>query len=291
MKKATTVEEQLSKLKERGLDIDCSDKKAIEILSDIGYYRLGFYLFPFEKNYPNLNKRSHDYFDGSKFDDVIRLYYFDSDLRNILLFYMNRIEINFRTKIIYTCSNFYKEDPLWYINDENVDAAFIESIKEEYSKKLIKFSVIKNHRKNYYPNGEFAPAWKTIEFFTFGKVLSLYVSLKSSDLKKEISKLYGIEYTTILENYMTLIVSLRNICAHSNVLFDYKLPKSIKSGPALTTTPSNNSKLYSAILVIKYIVSTISKSSAQNLDEEINDLFKENEDCEVIKKIVNSVMK
>ncbi len=53
VKTATTIEQQINLLESRGLNI--SDKeKAKEILEDVGYYRLGFYLFPFEKSYPDL---------------------------------------------------------------------------------------------------------------------------------------------------------------------------------------------------------------------------------------------
>lgn len=44
-----TVQEHIEHLKELGLIIT-DEKKALEILSDIGFYRLGFYMFPFEKN-------------------------------------------------------------------------------------------------------------------------------------------------------------------------------------------------------------------------------------------------
>ena len=47
-----TVTGQIEHLKELGLIIP-DEKKAFEILSDIGFYRLGFYMFPFEKMYPN----------------------------------------------------------------------------------------------------------------------------------------------------------------------------------------------------------------------------------------------
>lgn len=55
IKTATTIEEQIAKLRKRGLTISDEDK-AKEILSDIGYYRLGFYWFPYEKGYPKKNK-------------------------------------------------------------------------------------------------------------------------------------------------------------------------------------------------------------------------------------------
>ena len=61
-----------------------------EILLDIGYYRLGFYWNPFEIN------KKHEFINGTNFSDVLHLYYLDVDLRNLLLKYIKRIEINFR---------------------------------------------------------------------------------------------------------------------------------------------------------------------------------------------------
>ena len=99
-KLATNVDEQIAKLESRGMTIGDKDK-AKECLLDIGYFRLGFYWFPFEKSYPRKVNRTHEFKDGTCFEYAIRLYYFDYDLRNILLKYINRVEINFRTKLIY----------------------------------------------------------------------------------------------------------------------------------------------------------------------------------------------
>ena len=45
--KATTFEEQIQLLRSRGMVIN-NEEKAKEVLSDIGYYRLGFYWFPMD---------------------------------------------------------------------------------------------------------------------------------------------------------------------------------------------------------------------------------------------------
>lgn len=50
-KEAINIDEQISLLRQRGMIIDNEDK-AKEVLSDVGYYRLGFYWFPFERSYP-----------------------------------------------------------------------------------------------------------------------------------------------------------------------------------------------------------------------------------------------
>ena len=92
---ATTIEEQIVLLKNRGMEIE-DEKKAAECLLDIGYFRLGFYWFPFEKSYPRKVKRDHNFKDNTKFDYAIKLYYFDFDLRNIFLKYKS-----YRNKLPY----------------------------------------------------------------------------------------------------------------------------------------------------------------------------------------------
>ena len=98
MKYATTLDEQVEILKTRGLVIN-DEEKAKEVLLDIGYYRFGAYLFPFEKKYPSKKNRDHIYKDGANFLDALDLYYFDCDLRRLLMKYLNRIEVNIRTYI------------------------------------------------------------------------------------------------------------------------------------------------------------------------------------------------
>ena len=127
-KLATNVDEQIAKLESRGMTIGDKDK-ARECLLDIGYFRLGFYWFPFEKSYPRKVNRTHEFKDGACFEYAIRLYYFDYDLRNILLKYINRVEINFRTKLIYHASNRYKQDPFWYQDSKYVNKVAIQQSK------------------------------------------------------------------------------------------------------------------------------------------------------------------
>lgn len=49
--KATTLDEQIALLRSRNMTIS-NENKAKEILFDIGYFRMGFYWFPFEQTYP-----------------------------------------------------------------------------------------------------------------------------------------------------------------------------------------------------------------------------------------------
>ena len=102
-------------------------EKVKENLLDIGYYRLGFYWFPFEVTFPRIEKRDHKFKERTLFENVIQLYYFDFDVRNIFLRYISRIEINFRTKLIYIASNHFRDNPFWYVDSKCVKKDFLES--------------------------------------------------------------------------------------------------------------------------------------------------------------------
>ena len=80
MKRAITIKEQIAKLRNRGVIIS-NEQKAEEVLLDIGYFRLCSYFFPFEESYPEYDDRTHQFVEGTTFEDAVALYYFDFDLR------------------------------------------------------------------------------------------------------------------------------------------------------------------------------------------------------------------
>lgn len=129
LKRATTLDEQISLLRSRGVGISCEDK-ARECLLDIGYFRLCSYLFPFEKTYPKHSNRTHEVIAGTKLDDAVALYYFDYDMRNILIRYISRIEVALRTYITYTLSNKYKASPTWFVDPTVITSSYIKSFDE-----------------------------------------------------------------------------------------------------------------------------------------------------------------
>jgi abortive infection bacteriophage resistance protein len=273
MKRATTVEEQISILKSRGMELDIEEDKIKEVLQDIGYFRLCFYCFPFEKTYPNIKNRTHEYIKGSKLSNVLDLYYFDNDLRNILLKYINRIEINFRTKIIYLVSNHYPNCNTWFVDPAVINKSFIDTFdKELYTDKFKRNPIIKRHHANYI-NDKYAPAWKTLEFFTFGTIVLIYKNLKSKSLKRQISLMYNIKNEKVLENYFNNIVEIRNICAHGKVLFDHSLAHSITHKLYLDIDNGRQNNISSIIKVILYILATISQNRADDMKRDIETLF------------------
>ncbi len=270
-KPATTIDEQLDLLKTRGLAIQDEDK-AREILLDIGYYRLGFYLFPFEKSYPHLRNRTHEYIDGATFEDAVKLYYFDFDLRLLLTRYLTRIEIAFRTALIYNLSNKYSPNSVWFISPSVVSRSYARDFENKvYTADFKRNPIIqRHHQKN--PNDRFAPSWKTLEFMTFGAVMKLYEQLKERDDKILIAQKLGIRQVVTFESYMHTIREVRNACAHGHLLYDLRLPRRINRGPA-HITPQESGNIVGALRVIRYMMAQISTKRADDLSASVKSLY------------------
>ena len=272
-KRATTVDEQREILESRGLHIGDKDK-AKEILQDIGYYRLGFYLFPFEKSYPNLRNRTHKYQEYTTLDDAVNLYYFDYDLRMLLMRYLNRIEIAFRTSLIYNLSNKYKSIPIWFVSHSVVNRDYAQDFERKiYTPDFKRNPVIHRHHQKH-PNDRFAPSWKTLEFMTFGAVMKLYEQLRNLDDKILIANKFGIRQVVTFENYMHTVRQLRNACAHGLLLYDMRLSRRINRGPA-HQTPQESGNIVGALRVVKYIMGQISSNRAADMSASIHSLYDE----------------
>ena len=270
-KYATTITQQISLLQSRGLTI-LNQVKAQEILLDVSYYRMGFYLFPFEQSYPKLNNRTHQYINGATFEDAVNLYYFDFDLRMTLMRYLNRIEIAFRTAMIYHLSNKYRNDPVWFINPNVVNSSYAQAFGPTiYTADFKRNPVITRHHKMY-PNDRFAPAWKTLEFMTFGAVLKLYDELKDNNDRIMIAQLFGVRQVVTFHSYMHTILNVRNACAHGSLLYDLRLTRAIRKGPAQNKSYERNN-IIGALRVIKYVMGQISKNRSTDLSKAVNNLY------------------
>ena len=283
-KRATTIEQQIQLLKDRGMII-ADENKAKEILMDKGYYRLGFYWFPFEITYPHKDGRNHHFRSGTNFKDAVSLYYFDRNLRSILADYLYRIEINFRTNIIYTVSNYYNTDPFWFSKSDIVKQPFIDSLPASYSNIKINNAIRYHHKRH--KTDLYAPAWKTLEYMTLGEIIKLYKCLNDDDLRHKIADRYHVRNIKIMDSYLTNIRLLRNLCAHAHNIFDLRLNVSLLQGP-IDKMDEHHHDLVGCLLVIHYILSSISKNRADEMKHRIYDLV-ENENNSNIRYIIDYI--
>lgn len=269
MKKALDINNQIQLLEKRGVVFD-NKAKAEEILLDVGYYRLGFYAFPFERTFPNLQNRSHEYVPGTTFKSIYDLYKFDSKLRRLLLNSLDRIEVNLRSHITYIVSNHYEDSPTWFVDKSIMNAAFVANFRKKVYETLLESPVIKRHHDKYI-NDMYAPAWKTLEFMTLGNLTALYQAIKDNDVKKKIASKYGCSLKVFI-NYLETIRVIRNKCAHGSCLYNMELAKGIAAIPAgIKSADRHNIK--GAYYVIKYMLGRISQTRKTELENDLQALL------------------
>ena len=253
LKKALTYEEQIDKLiNVHNLSISDKDQ-AVKILKNVSYYRLSGYGIGLNK--PDCKEQ---YKDGITLDFIYRLYCFDSRLKNILMRFIEFIEIQFRSNI----ANFLalKYGPEGYMNsnnfilktnkyNKNIHAELIYSFQEE-CKRQGNMPFVKHHNEKY--NGHF-PIWVAIELFTFGRLCSLYSIMHPEDRDK-IAKDYNTK-SKHLSSWILSLVEVRNICAHYCRL--YNMP--LKQSPFLYSEHQKyrTNKIFPTILAIKRILKNL----------------------------------
>ena len=269
MKVAFDIEEQIARLKSYGVIFD-DINKAKEILLDVGYYRIGFYSFPFEKTFPMLENRTHEVKEGTTFKGIYDLYEFDTKLRRLLLIALERIEVNIRTQITYIVSNYYKNSPTWFADSNLMKSDFVDTFEEKVYKTLRDNPIIKRHH-NKYINDKYAPAWKTIEFMTLGNITSLYRAIKDDVVKLEIAKKYGCTIRVFI-NYLETIRVIRNKCAHGNCIYNTEIAKGIATKPANIPEDSRHN-INGVLCVISYLLGKISEKRKEDLKLSIKDLM------------------
>lgn len=130
------------------------------------------------------DKVSHKFKPNSTFENVIKIYNFDAELRLLLFDAIEKIEISLRTKLIYHLSHDY--DPWWFQNiklfkDSPALIKSCEKIREEVDRvDRSKDVFIKEHKKKYKKDLRFPPSWKTLELNSLGGLSKLYGNLKNN---------------------------------------------------------------------------------------------------------------
>lgn len=240
-----SVDEQLENLKAIGLKIDDEDY-ARQILNDISYFRL-------IKAYGLGLKRKNTDFDGSiAFEQIVELYLFNANFRQLLFAMIERIEINLRCRITNHFSHTY--GVLGYeesVNFNNPDyhKEFLDDIENEISRNS-KAPFVKNYKNNYV-DGKI-PFYALVELFSFGTLSKFYKNMKSQD-KKSVAQIYGVGYT-YLESWIEHIAFVRNICAHYGRLYNVNLAKTPKLYKQYSENGISSIRVYATLLCIKHLV-------------------------------------
>ena len=249
-----TLEQQADLLLSRGLIGD--RERLIDLLSNLNYYRLSAYLYPFRRK-----DGTEKFTDGTNIDTILEIYRFDEGLRNSLVAGLEKIEISLRTKVAYHFS--HACGPFGYLDIANLPdcnrgdlaklLAHMQDEKEKSSEAFIEHFVNK-----YGDCHEYFPLWMAVELMSFGTLHNLWKGF-SRNLREAIANDYGI-HGVVLDSWFLSLNVLRNLCAHHsriwNRIFGFK-PMIPKKDP-LWNTPFSipNQRLFGFASVIVFLVQT-----------------------------------
>ena len=245
--KALTIKEQIDNLKSLNLTIK-DEHFATQFLNDVSYFR-------FIKAYSlNLKPKNGNYYDGVTFEQLVELYLFNANFRQLLFAQIEKVEINLRCRI----SNYFSSTygVLGYKNvsnfaDANYHTAFLIDIQSEINRNK-RAPFIKNFQNNY-ENSDI-PFYALVEIFSFGTLSKFFKNMKNAD-KKFIAGTYGIGYT-YFESWVESIAYVRNLCAHYGRLYNVKLTKTPKLYQQDRNLGITNIRVFGILICLKHILPT-----------------------------------
>lgn len=240
LKRPTTFSTQVQLLEEKNITIGNLDA-CKDFLSRVNYYRFTAYFLPF------FDRKLGKCFNGISFERIQQIYYFDQELRALILAVIEDIEIQLRTQIAYYHSHTYGPDGYYSAQNFNskhnhdVFMQHILSCIQENDKTL----VVKHHKQKY--DGKF-PLWVIIEFFSMGMLSHFYRSLITSDKKKIAKELYNTSPDN-LQSWLRCLTDLRNKCAHYSRIYYWIFPALPKMPKAETYVPTR--RLFAQLYMLK----------------------------------------
>lgn len=209
-----SISDQIKLLEDRGLIIS-NRNEAEKYLSNISYYRLSAYMYPFK------DLATNEFINSITFEEIINLYFFDKELRLLIFDAIEIIEVTFRTQLIYFPS--MEKGAFWFEDKINFkdESRWLKHIKELDEKVNYSDETFIKHFFSKYDAEKTPPVWMAFEVLSFGLLSKFYQNLKDSlKSKKEISRHFGISQPIVLQSWMRSINYVRNICAHHSRLWN-----------------------------------------------------------------------
>lgn len=277
-----SFEQQLQKLKERGMQVSDNDA-AISYLKRIGYYRLSAYWYPFRKFEMTIqadgsitSSVTNQFVDKTHFTDAVELYLFDKKLRLLLTDALERIEVALRVDIAYVVG---KHSTFGHIEESSLNTSFTRKIIQrkgisrfdawvEKYRGLVSRSKEDFVRHYHDKHGAELPIWVAVELMDFGGLSQLLGLMKVAD-QREIAEKYQFSDWKHLGKWIYCLSYLRNLCAHHSRLWN----RNITSRPpmsrgfrqewyqTLTENVDTLSRPFVLIAMVRYLMSAICPNS------------------------------
>lgn len=180
-----TYSEQVEILRSRGLAIS-DEKRAIETLKRVGYYRFSAYLYPLRellKETPTKHEyRSDVFIHGATFDDALKLYEFDVKFRAFLGEAIREVELALRAHLAYVLGEVEKDA---HVNPVALQLSDVNALKQvnrwfgalSKCERFAARTVPYEHFRDKFSDAD-VPIWIMIETLDLGGLIALFDSAR-----------------------------------------------------------------------------------------------------------------
>ncbi len=213
-----TIDEQIDILKEKGLVINDYSLVKEKLLRENYFFIMG-YRHPFLKR-----DSSRTFVEGTTFEELYGLFYFDRCFRNIIFKNILIVENNYKSIFSYTVSKKYGFKEKYYLDPKNYDNDksrsrqindLIKKVKRQYRVNGFQHGATSHYLENY----GYIPLWIGIKVISFGLISEMFSILKPED-KCTIAHTYNLEPDE-MQTYLPILANYRNLCAHEDILYDH----------------------------------------------------------------------
>ena len=250
-------------LLQRGMSIP-DPNEAECFLSNVNYYRFRRYLEPFVDQATSDERRPFQ--AGTTFDAVIERYIFDGRLRLMLLEAFSYIEVSIRTQWTYHLSYSQNGGEYAHLNTDFFSCQHGENLaalEEDYLK----------HGKNAHSyDFNACPTWTIAEVMSLGQ-LSRWYSSTIPSVRRLVAAHYQLHQKQ-LGSLLRHLVTIRNFCAHHDLLWDREFITKFSRPKQMGTFPSpkeffnetENGKLYNTLVMVSYLMTVIADNKSWTRD-------------------------
>ena len=269
LKKPTTYEEQIKKLKDLGFII-ADEAFCKDVLSRISYYRLSAYFLVFKQP-------DGTYTPGVDFRTIFNLHEFDRKLRRLIFTALEELEIYVRAQLSYQHTHNYGADG--YKNPNNFNSRHNHNDftlrLDDLVKTSNKLSFVNHHINKY--GGNF-PLWVIMELFTFGMLSYFYAEMLTTDQKSLAHNVF-IASVNDVKSWLYCCTNLRNMCAHSQRLYNSVF--SVIPANISQVNPSSERKLFASVMALQRLY-PCTKTWNNDFISDIKSLFEKYSDDVVL---------
>jgi abortive infection bacteriophage resistance protein len=249
-----SINQQIDILRSRGLNIT-DELQAKQFLLHNNYYRVSGY---------SLTLRKNDVFSkNARFQNIIDIYNFDHELRNIVLKYIEIIEVKMKSIYAYEFTKVHGamgyRDHTFFSNQQKHKDILLKADGQKQTR-LPHEAYLKHFINDLQQD---IPFWAYVDLLTIADI-SFFYSISEQSIKKAVADRFELTMSQgphILGRFMHSMTIIRNLCAHGsrlyNRLFEQK-PSLNKKELSLLIKQSDgtvdNAHLYGFILIMRRLL-------------------------------------